>query len=130
MKDTMESLQPFLNSWGTLPIGMFLTVENTRAKHTLLLKIRNFRETFLCEAIEPIRGITLRDIIGPKDYFLGELVSIDKTKFGITHSLRVLLLEPKIGINIPRVKFIEVIRDDGFLKVYATKNRRLLLTTT
>jgi len=128
MGHIVEYIQPSLDSWHSLPVNMLLGIRNTRTKCTLLLKVRNFREIFLCAAITPIEGIVLRDVIGPKDYFLGEIIDVDKKKFDVIQSLKVLILSPRTGVILPKVKYIEVIRDDGFLKMYVTKNNKLLLT--
>lgn len=126
----VDCIQPFLKSWTALPIGLFVPIEDTKITCTSLLKVRNFKEVSLCEVTEPIEGISFKDVVGTQDYFLGEIITINKRKFQVIPALKVLILTPNVGIKVPIVKDTQAIRDDGFLKVYVTKNRRLLITTT
>jgi hypothetical protein len=126
MNGYTNTIEKSTKHWNSLPSNIFVSLYKRGMKEIVLIK---FRETTgkrsLFNEIEPWPGIKFIDVIGSRDYFLGEFIVINKSIWKICVAAQAIILVPKTRvISKPKVSKI---RDDGFIKSYSTSNNSLVL---
>ena len=119
-----SAIETTLVNWKFLAKERFLKI-HTKGKYcTIVIKFRETDfEKSLCNEIEPFPGIRFIDVMGTGDYFLGEFIILDKKL------LRPIVSTFSIVLKISEKKRkTEKIRDDGFIKVYRTTEKTMVIT--
>jgi hypothetical protein len=78
--------------------------------------------------VEPFNGIRFMDVVGSADYFIGAFIIINTRIWKIIPASQTIVLW-NLKDDIKLVKKTTKVRDDGFLKVYRSLKRSLIITT-
>lgn len=113
--------------WNSLPSEVFTSIYKRGSLEVVLIK---FRETTsqrdIFNEIEPWVGIKFIDVLGTRDYFLGEFILINKKLWQVIANSQSIILKSKNN-TIDSSKAVEKIRDDGFIRTYKTTNESLVI---
>jgi len=121
-------VESFLRDWGILPKETFIPVYETRTTFICILKIRDAGYVALFDPVKFIPGITFTDVLGTRDYFLGEIITVDKKLWRVVKAMKAIVLYPKLSSS-QKTTQITTLRDDGFVKTYQSSEGSFIITS-
>jgi hypothetical protein len=128
-KTSNEAITSTVKHWGHLSKETFFRIFTSKSRNVITIKFRDVAtERYLLHSVEPFNGIRFMDVVGSADYFIGAFIIINTRIWKIIPASQTIVLW-NLKDDIKLVKKTTKVRDDGFLKVYRSLKRSLIITT-
>ena len=128
-KTSKEAITSTVKHWQHLSKETFIQIFTSSRKSVVIIKFRDVAtDRQVIHGVEPFKGVRFMDVVGSADYFIGEFIIINNRLWKtIPAAHAVVLWNTREDIKLAK-KTMKV-RDDGFLKVYRSLKRSLIITT-